>query len=89
MAKSSSTAKHNSSPLVQWLKNKENLSQTEILHFLQENKGRLEKSLASIHKRDLIYRFTNRFLAFTSFVAELIDKLKDILSSWLLKIGER
>ena len=86
MAKSSSTAKHNSSPLVQWLKNKENLSQTEILHFLQENKGRLEKSLASIHKRDLIYRFTNRFLAFTSFVAELIDKLKDILSSWLLKI---
>ena len=86
MAKSSTTSKHSNSPLVQWLKNKENLSQTEILHFLQENKGRLEKSLASIHKRDLIYRFTNRFLGFTSFVAELIDKLKDTLSNWLLKI---
>ena len=86
MDKSSTSSKHASSPLVLWLKKKENLSQSEILQFLQQNKGRLEKSLAAIHKNDLIYRFTNRFFVFTSFLAGVIDKVKNVLSLWLMKI---
>ena len=68
-----------SSEIVEGLK-KRSLSQSEVLQFLQQNKGRLEKSLASIDKRDLLSRMT-------AFVMKLFSKLAgwiDIFKHWLM-----
>jgi len=68
-----------SSEIVEGLK-KRSLSQSEVLLFLQQNKGRLEKSLASIDKRDLLSRMT-------AFVMKLFSKLAgwiDIFKHWLM-----
>jgi sulfur relay (sulfurtransferase) DsrC/TusE family protein len=44
-------------PLIQGFK-KRTLTSAEALQFLQQNKGRLEKSLASIDKRDVVSKIT-------------------------------
>ncbi len=73
--------------LVQWwTQGKGKLSQAEVLRLLQENKGRLEKSLASIHERNLFYRATNRLFAFFAILAGFIDKIKDALLALLMRI---
>ena len=69
-----------------WLQEKEKLSPAEILRFLQENKGRLEKSLASIHHRDLIYRMTNSLFALFTVVAGYIDQAKRFTINLILRI---
>ncbi len=74
------------SPLVQWLKKKEKLSQSEILHFLQENKGRLNKSLKAIHNNDVIYRVSNRLFTWLAFLAGVMDRLKSLVVDFLLII---
>jgi len=70
-----------SSEIVEGLK-KRSLSQSEVLQFLQQNKGRLEKSLASIDKRDLLSRMT-------AFVMKVFSKLAgwiDIFKHWLVNV---
>ena len=65
MTEKDTTGTPKSTSLVQWwTQEKGKLSQAEVLRLLQENKGRLEKALASIHERNLFYRATNRLFAF-------------------------
>ena len=59
-------------PLIKGM-NKRALNQTEVLKFLQQNRGRLEKSLASIDKRDLLSRLTAFAMAVFSKLAGWID----------------
>ena len=73
--------------LVQWwTQEKGKLTQAEVLRLLQENKGRIEKSLASIHERNLFYRATNRLFAFFAILGGFVDKVKDTLFTLLMKI---
>jgi|TARA_B110000211_G_scaffold108575_2_gene125858 sulfur relay (sulfurtransferase) DsrC/TusE family protein len=71
--------------LMQGLKNKA-FTQAEALQFLQQNKDRLEKSLASIDKRDLFSKFTTLIMAIFSKLAGWIDIIKRSLINWLMKI---
>jgi len=86
MANPTEKPTHHSLPLVQWLKKKEPLSQAEILQFLQDNKGRLEKSLKAIHNSDVFYRLSNRLFSFISWLAEKMDKVKTLALNILLTI---
>ncbi len=72
-------------PLVQGLK-KRTLTPAEALQFLQQNKGRLERSLASIDKRDVISKITVFLMAIFSKLAGLIDVLKRGFVDRLMKI---
>lgn len=69
-----------------WLQEKEKLSQGEILRFLQENKGRLETSLASIHHRDILYRMTNSLFALFAVIAGYVDRIKHFCINLILRI---
>ena len=71
--------------LMQGLKNKA-FTQAEALQFLQQNKDRLEKSLASIDKRDLFSKFTTLIMVIFSRLAGWIDIIKHSLINWLMKI---
>jgi len=76
-----------SSSLTQWwAQEKDKLSQAEMLRFLEENKERLEKSLASIHERNILYRAMNRLFALFAVIAGYIDKVKDFIVLLLMKI---
>ena len=86
MAKSTRRPIHPSTPFLRWLKKKEHLSQAEVLHFFQENKGRLEKSLSAIHNSDFFYRLSNRLFSFFSAVAGLFDRVKSLALTLILKI---
>lgn len=72
-------------PLIKGM-NKRALNQTEVLKFLQQNRGRLEKSLASIDKRDLLSRLTAFAMAVFSKLAGWIDSLKDKVVKLLMKL---
>ena len=72
-------------PLVQGLK-KRTLTSAEVLQFLQQNKGRLEKSLASIDKRDVLSKLTAFTMAIFSKLAGLIDVLKRGFVNRLMKV---
>ena len=69
-----------------WQHEKEKLAQGEMLHFLQKNKKKLEKTLSNIHQNNLIYRATNLFFAMVATVAGWIDKAKDWILSLFLKL---
>lgn len=73
------------SEIVKELKKKP-LSPGEALQLLQQNKGRLEKSLASIDRRDLISKITATFMAVFSKLAGWIDALKHRVISRLMKL---
>jgi sulfur relay (sulfurtransferase) DsrC/TusE family protein/1-acyl-sn-glycerol-3-phosphate acyltransferase len=72
-------------PLMQGLK-KKTLTQAEVLQFLQQNKGRLEKSLASIDKRDVLSKITSFWMAIFSTLAGWVDVLKHGFINLLMKI---
>lgn len=72
-------------PLIKDL-NKRSLNQAEILKFFQQNRGRLEKSLASIDKRDLLSRLTAFAMAVFSKLAGGIDRLKHHIVNVLMKL---
>lgn len=72
-------------PLIKGM-NKRALNQTEVLKFLQQNRGRLEKSLASIDKRDLLSRLTAFAMAVFSKLAGWVDSLKDKVVKLLMKL---
>jgi hypothetical protein len=72
-------------PLIKGM-NKRALNQTEVLKFLHQNRGRLEKSLASIDKRDLLSRLTAFAMAVFSKLAGWIDSLKDKVVKLLMKL---
>jgi len=80
-----STSKHSESTQW-WQQEKVKLAKGDALRFLQENKERLEKSIASIHERSLGYRATNVLFTFFSTIAGLFDKLKDFIVAVFLKI---
>ena len=87
MTEHDNKSKARSSTLTQrWQQEKDKLAQGEVLRFLQENRVRLEKSIASIHERNLLYRATNVLLALFARIAGLVDKLKDFIISTVLKI---
>ena len=72
-------------PLMQGFK-KRSLTQAEALQFLQQNKGRLERSLASIDKRDVLSKITAFSMAVFSKLAGWIDVLKRGFVSLLMKV---
>jgi hypothetical protein len=72
-------------PLIQGFK-KRTLTSAEALQFLQQNKGRLEKSLASIDKRDVISKITAFLMAIFSKLAGWIDVMKLGFVSFLMKV---
>lgn len=72
-------------PLIKGM-NKRGLNQAEALKFLQQNRGRLEKSLASIDKRDLLSRLTAFAMAVFSKLAGWVDRLKDKIVKLLMKL---
>lgn len=75
------------SSLAQWWKEeKVKISQGEALRFFEENKDRLEKSLSSINPKHWFYRATNSLFTLFSFIAGLIDQLKDWLLNIIMKI---
>ncbi|MGK0248086.1 MAG: hypothetical protein ACI910_000814 [Oleispira sp.] len=65
---------------------KRTLTSAEALQFLQQNKGRLEKSLASIDKRDVISKITVFLMAIFSKLAGWIDLMKRGFVSLLMKV---
>lgn len=69
-----------------WMQEKGKLSQAEVLRLLQENKDRLEKSLASIHQRNFSYRAVNRLFALFAVVGGMIDRIKDGVFAILFKL---
>lgn len=71
--------------LMQGLKNK-TFTQAEALQFLQQNKGRLEKSLASIDKRDVLSKITVFTMAIFSKLAGWVDVLKRGFVNLLMKL---
>lgn len=75
----------NEDPLIKGM-NKRGLNQAEALKFLQQNRGRLEKSLASIDKRDLLSRLTAFAMAVFSKLAGWVDRLKDKIVKLLMKL---
>lgn len=77
----------NKSPASHWWQ-PDSVKQTkeDALRFLQENKGRVEKALASINERHILYRFTNRLFSLFAFLASLIDQVKHYFTLLLLKI---
>jgi len=72
--------------LMWWQQEKGKVAKGEALKFLQENKHRLEKTLASIHQNNLFYRATNVLLALMASIASLVDKIKDRIVSIALKV---
>ncbi|MEH6448709.1 MAG: hypothetical protein V7765_08565 [Oleispira sp.] len=72
-------------PLMQDLK-KGASTQAEALQFLQQNKSRLDKSLASIDKRDVLSKITVFSMAIFSKLAGLIDVLKSGFVDRLMKV---
>jgi hypothetical protein len=72
-------------PLMQGFK-KRHLTSAEALQFLQQNKGRLEKSLASIDKRDIVSKITVFLMAIFSKLAGWIDLTKRGFVSLLMKV---
>jgi hypothetical protein len=72
-------------PLIQGFK-KRPLTQAEALLFLQQNKGRLEKSLASIDKRDVLSKITAFSMAIFSKIAGWVDVLKRGFVNVLMKV---
>lgn len=86
MDKASEPDKNKPSTSHWWQPQHVKLSKEEALHFLQENKGRLEKTLASINERHLIYRATNHIFSLFSFLASIIDRLKNYITMLILKI---
>jgi len=72
-------------PLLKGL-NKRSLNQAEVLQFLQQNRGRFEKSLASIDKRDLLSKLTAFTMMIFSKLAGWIDSLKHRIVNLLMKI---
>ncbi len=72
-------------PIMQGFK-KRSLTQAEALQFLQQNKGRLERSLASIDKRDVLSKITAFSMAIFSKLAGWIDVLKRGFVSLLMKV---
>lgn len=71
--------------LIQNLKDK-GFTQAEALHFLQQNKDRLEKSLASIDTRDMASRITAFSMAIFSKLAGWVDALKSFVVNLLMKL---
>ena len=69
-----------------WQLEKEKIAKGEVLKFLHENKDRLEKSLESIHQKNLMYRATNLLLACVAVIAGFVDKVKDFAVALILKI---
>lgn len=73
--------------LLQWWQHeKDKIAQGEVRKFLHENKDRIEKSLASIHHNNLLYRATNLLLAFVAKLADMVDKVKDYIVTIVLKL---
>ncbi|MGK0474925.1 MAG: hypothetical protein ACJAYV_000573 [Oleispira sp.] len=72
-------------PLIQGFK-KRTLTSAEALQFLQQNKGRLEKSLASIDKRDVVSKITVFSMAIFSKLAGWIDLMKRGFVNLLMKV---
>lgn len=62
------------------------LSESESLDLLKQNKADIEKSLASVDKRDLLSKFTVFLMAFFSKLAGWIDVAKHWLVDKLMKI---
>ncbi len=73
-------------PFVEWLKKKESQSQAEILHFLQANKDRLEKTLAAMDKRSFLYRLMMYVFSWFAVIASGIDRVKNFIVDLILKI---
>tara|TARA_R110001592_G_scaffold6853_1_gene37808 strand:- start:23406 stop:25103 length:1698 start_codon:yes stop_codon:yes gene_type:complete len=69
-----------------WQQEKHKIAQGGMLKFLQDNKGRFDKTLSSIHHNNFLYRITNRLFAFISMVAGWIDKTKDLILHLFLKL---
>ncbi|UZE96511.1 hypothetical protein [Alkalimarinus alittae] len=87
MTDKASESDNNKSPESHWWKpESDKLSEEEALGFLQANKERLEKTLASINEHHLIYRTTNRIFSLFSFLASIIDRVKNYITLLLLKI---
>lgn len=85
MTKDTDSEQASEDPLVQGLK-KQTLTEAEALQFLQQNKGRLEKSLAAIDKRDVFSKFTAFSMAIFSKFAGWIDVLKHRFLNRLMKV---
>tara|TARA_R110002049_G_scaffold927_4_gene6765 strand:+ start:6978 stop:8675 length:1698 start_codon:yes stop_codon:yes gene_type:complete len=69
-----------------WQQEKDKIAHGGMLKFLQDNKGRLDKTLSSIHQNNFFYRFTNRIFALVSVIAGWVDKVKDFLLNMFLKL---
>jgi len=69
-----------------WQQEKGKVAKGETLKFLHENKDRIEKTLASIHQNNFVYRAMNMLLAFVASVAGLVDKIKHAVVSLVLKV---
>ena len=69
-----------------WQQEKDKIVQGDMLKFLQDNKGRLDKTMNSIHQNNFLYRLTNRLFAFISVIAGWIDKAKDLILNLFLKL---
>ena len=67
-----------------WQQEKDKIAHGGMLKFLQDNKGRLDKTLSSIHQNNFFYRFTNRIFALVSVIAGWVDKVKDFLLNMFL-----
>jgi hypothetical protein len=61
-------------------------SESEVLQFLKQNKDRLEKSLASMDKRDLLSRLMSFLMTLFSTLAGWIDVVKHWLVDMLMKV---
>lgn len=69
-----------------WQQEKDKIAHGDMLKFLQENKGRLDKTLRSVHQNNFFYRLTNRIFALISILAGWVDKVKDYVLSLFLKL---
>ena len=69
-----------------WQSEKDKIAEGGSLKFLQENKDRLETSIAAIYQRSFVYRSLNVLLTFIASIAAFLDKLKDFIVSAVLKI---
>ncbi len=84
--KEGKTKPQNTESIQWWQQEKVKLAKGDALRFFQENKQRLEKSIASIHERNLVYRATNIFFVLFAKVAGLVDRLKDFIVASFLRI---
>lgn len=70
-----------------WDSARENYNSEEILHFLQNNKDKLEESFSKLEGKKRLYSLFNKIFSLFSMLAEVADKFSERIQQFLMRFS--